>query len=155
MEKEVEKGEVTENIAAKLVENSANINQHVIAQEVGAVLSKMFKEYRSTQKVTKAEIYEGRRVAAEEAAEALPDDKGYLEDTYTEGLLHKMSKEKVNRIQKVLVEDALRDVDKNKYFNENFDKAMAKLKITDAKVIDKLKTKILKFWAKRRCQLLG
>ena len=75
MEKEVEKGEVTENIAAKLVENSANINQHVIAREVGAVLSKMFKEYRSTQKVTKAEIYEGRRVAAEEAAEALPDDK--------------------------------------------------------------------------------
>ncbi|MEK7213005.1 MAG: hypothetical protein AAB678_01010 [Patescibacteria group bacterium] len=142
--KGVEKGEVTENIAAKLVENSANINQHVIAQEVGAVLSKMFKEYRSTQKVTKAEIYEGRRVAAEEAAEALPDDKGYLEDTYTEGLLHKMSKEKVNRIQKVLVEDALRDVDKNKYFNENFDKAMAKLKITDAKVIDKLKTKIFK-----------
>lgn len=155
----VEKGKLAEETTSALVDKEANIDNFTIENKVQSVLNKALKEYIAEQKgeqkfAAREQVKAGREVVAEEAEEALPGDEEYYEAAHAESLLGKMSKEKASRIQKVLLEDAFKDIDHNKYFTENFDKALAKLNITDSKEVKTLKGEILKVLGKEALSTL-
>lgn len=160
---DVEKNGLPESVTAKLLENSSTISVQAIAKEVSGTLSKRVREFKAVQK--------GERILATEAvrkstAEARREGRTTRDELKEEGLdqgrydysddfrVSGMSKERATRIQQDLVDDAFKDVDKNRYFSKNFDKALTKLKITNPEVIGALKAEILKVLGKEALSTL-